>query len=433
MAPTPTSLLSTHQSPSSDLHINLHPLILLTISDYITRHTLRRQETPIVGALIGQQSGRSVSLEHAFECQTVQYNGQILLHETWFKERLQQYKDVHLAPALELVGWFTTIPVTGPEGAHVPIHQQILHTYNETAVLLAFHPASVLEEGAAVGGKLPLTIYESVYENNEGQGMEVDGAEAPLELKFRELPYSVETGEAEMISVDFVARGGGNATAIDSAAKDTKGQASQKAVGQVDKKGKAVDRESKAVDDSSMLSSEDEELIASLTARANAVKMLHARIQLLKAYLTSLPPSYLTTTTTTTDPPSDPTTPPTDAPISEINHPLLRSILALLSRLPLLLPPEHHSTFRQETLAEKSDVELVSLLGSLGRSVKEAREMGRKFGMVEGASRGKGKSGYMSMAGGAMDDVWSQGVNGDGGSGGGSNGEGLSMDGGYTI
>lgn len=453
MAPTPTSLLSTHQSPSSDLHINLHPLILLTISDYITRHTLRRQETPIVGALIGQQSGRSVSLEHAFECQTVQYNGQILLHETWFKERLQQYKDVHLAPALELVGWFTTIPVTGPEGAHVPIHQQILHTYNETAVLLAFHPASVLEEGAAVGGKLPLTIYESVYENNEGQGMEVDGAEAPLELKFRELPYSVETGEAEMISVDFVARGGGNATAIDSAAKDTKGQASQKAVGQVDKKGKAVDRESKAVDDSSMLSSEDEErmrppfhpllpamplliieaVIASLTARANAVKMLHARIQLLKAYLTSLPPSYLTTTTTTTDPPSDPTTPPTDAPISEINHPLLRSILALLSRLPLLLPPEHHSTFRQETLAEKSDVELVSLLGSLGRSVKEAREMGRKFGMVEGASRGKGKSGYMSMAGGAMDDVWSQGVNGDGGSGGGSNGEGLSMDGGYTI
>lgn len=140
----------------------------------------------------------------------------------------------------------------------MPIHQQILHTYNETAVLLAFHPSSVLE-GAAVGGKLPLTIYESVYENNEGQGMEIDGADAPLDLKFRELPYSVETGEAEMISVDFVARGGGNATAIDSAAKDTKGQASQKAVGQVDRKGKAVERESKAVDDSSILSSEDEE------------------------------------------------------------------------------------------------------------------------------------------------------------------------------
>lgn len=431
MAPISASLLSTHKSPSSDLHINLHPLILLTISDYITRHTLRRQETPIVGALIGQQSGRSVSLEHAFECQTVQHNGQILLHEAWFKDRLQQYKDVHLAPALELVGWFTTTPVTGPEGVHVPIHQQILHTYNETAVLLAFHPSSVLE-GAAVGGKLPLTIYESV-ENNEGQGMEIDGAEAPLDLKFRELPYGVETGEAEMISVDFVARGGGNATAIDSPAKDSKGQASQKAVGQVDKKGKAVDRESKAVDDSSLLSSEDEELIASLTARANAVKMLHARIQLLKAYLTSLPPSYLTTTATTDDPPSEPTTPPTDTAISELNHPLLRSTLALLSRLPLLLPPEHHSTSRQETLAQKSDVELVSLLGTLGKSVKEAREMGRKFGIVEGASKGKGRGGYGGMGGVAMDDMWAQGPSGDGGLGGGSNGEGLSMEGGYVL
>lgn len=188
----------------------------------------------------------------------MQHNGQILLHEAWFKDRLQQYKDVHSAPALELVGWFTTAPVTGPESAHVPIHQQILHTYNETAILLAFHPSSVLE-GAAVGGKLPLTIYESVYDNNEGQSMEIDGAEAPLDLKFCELPYSVETGEAEMISVDFVARGGGNATAIDSAAKDTKGQASQKAIGQVDKKGKAVDKESKAVDDASILSPEDEE------------------------------------------------------------------------------------------------------------------------------------------------------------------------------
>ena len=258
MSPSSTSLLSAHKSPSSDLHINLHPLILLTISDYITRHTLRRQSTPIVGALIGQQSGRSVSLEHAFECQTVHTNGQILLHEEWFKARLQQYKDVHLAPALELVGWFTIAPVTGPEGVHVPIHQQILQAYNETAVLLAFHPSSVLE-GEIVGGKLPLTIYESVYENNEGQGMEIDGAETPLDLKFRELPYSVETGETEMIGVDFVARGGGNATAIDSAAKDTKGQASQKSVGQMDKKGKAVDREGKAVDDASILSSEDEE------------------------------------------------------------------------------------------------------------------------------------------------------------------------------
>lgn len=261
---TSTSVLSTHKASDSSLRVHLHPLVLLTISDYITRHTLRRNTTPIVGALLGQQNGRDITLEHAFECEVIQSSGQVLLHETWFKDRLQQYKDVHQAPALELLGWFTTAPRTGPESVHVGIHQQVLHTYNEAAVLLAFHPSIVLE-GVTVGGKLPLTIYESVYESGESgdRSMEIDGQDAPLDLKFRELPYSVETGEAEMISVDFVARGGGNATAVDTTVKkekkDSKDQASQKPVGQVDEKGKAVQKDTKAVDDSSILSAEDEE------------------------------------------------------------------------------------------------------------------------------------------------------------------------------
>jgi len=269
------SLLSTHPTSTSDLHINLHPLILLTISDYITRHTLRAVKTPIVGALLGQQNGRTISLEHAFECELVPHpefspdggssghGSGYLLHDTWFRDRLQQYKDVHQAPALELVGWFTTAPVTGPENVHLPIHQQFLHTFNETAILLAFHPTNVLE-GPGVGGKLPLTIYESVYESAAGDGtsMEVDGQEkdAPLEMRFKELPYGVETGEAEMIGVDCVARGGGNATAVDGTVKkESKGQASQTVVGKINGKGAAPEKEEEAVDDSALLSAEDEE------------------------------------------------------------------------------------------------------------------------------------------------------------------------------
>lgn len=258
---TSTSLLSTHASSDSGLRIHLHPLILLTISDYITRHTLRNVQKPIVGALLGRQNGRDISLEQAFECEVIENDGAIILHDAWFKDRLQQYKDVHLQPALDLVGWFTTAPVTGPEAVHVGIHQQISQSYNETAVLLAFHPSSVLE-GAPVGGKLPLTIYESVHETGEAgdRSMDIDGQDAPLDLKFRELPYSVETEESEMISVDFVARGGGNATAVDGTAKkDGKAQASQTPFGEIDKKGKAPARDSKVVDDSSILSAEDEE------------------------------------------------------------------------------------------------------------------------------------------------------------------------------
>ena len=243
---------------ASGLQIHLHPLVLLTISDFITRHVLRRRELPIVGALLGQHNGREVSLEYAFECEVIHSKDNIILHETWFKDRLQQYKDVHKAPLLELVGWFTTAPTSGPEAQHIPIHQQILHTYNETAILLAFHPSTVLE-GASVGGKLPITIYESVYESSDKLGgppgdvgdkkMEVEGQEA-LVLKFKELAYSVETGEAEMIGVDFVARGRGNATAVNGTTKETKTQGSQKTVGE---------KQVNGMIDSSALSPEDEE------------------------------------------------------------------------------------------------------------------------------------------------------------------------------
>ena len=124
----------------------------------------------------------------------------------------------------------------------------------------------------------------------------------------------------------------------------------------------------------------------SLTARANAVKMLHSRIQLLKTYLQNLPPSYLTM--------PDPPDPATTTPLSshtEINHPILRSIQALINRLPLLTPANQGS-FEQEQLAEKNDAMLVSLLGSLSSSVQGARELGRKFGVVDQARHAKSRN-----------------------------------------
>ncbi|KZF22825.1 hypothetical protein L228DRAFT_282906 [Xylona heveae TC161] len=376
-------LLSAHPSSESSLLIHLHPLVLLTISDYITRHTLRNQEGPIVGAILGQQHGREVSLEHAFECKLVATDdGNVMLHQDWFEERLQQFKDVHKPPALDLAGWFTITPKSGPQSHHLPIHRYILHKYNESAVLLAFHPSS--REDGPVGGKLPLTIYESIYEGDShatagGEAgdneMQVEGEDA-LKLRFRELPYSVETGEAEMIGVDFVVRGGGGAVAVDPSTK----------LGS--KKAKAAEK--KTDTDSVVLSPEDEELIATLTAKANATRMLHSRIKLIRAYLTSLPPSYLTTgveSTSSTENAAQPTSPQH----SEINHTILRSIQALLQRLPLLIPANSQA-FEQESLAEKNDVSLVTLLGNLSNGAKDIKELGRKFYLIDNHRQARRKT-----------------------------------------
>ncbi|KAL9584594.1 MAG: hypothetical protein Q9212_002028 [Teloschistes hypoglaucus] len=394
----PSSLVSAHNSSDSGLQIHLHPLVLLTVSDLITRHTLRQRKGPIVGALLGQHNGRDMTLENAFECQVIDGDqGHILLHHDWFQTRLMQYKDVHKEPTLELVGWFTATPSTGPEMQHVPIHRQIIQNYNETAVLLAFHPSEALGE-AGKRGKLPLTIYESIYESTQGtrksgrndtdadQSMDVDGQEARLDLKFRELTYSIETGEAEMIGVDFVARGGGNATNVDTSTKQQgKGQASQAPVTEGDSKVANSQQEAKAMNDASLLSPEDDELITSLTARANAVKMLHTRIQVLKAYLTHLPPSYLTNAAEAN---GKTTAKPTTSSQVDTNHVILRSIQALINRLPILIPADG-TAFNHESLAEKSDVALVSLLGDLTRSTKEMREMGKKFEVVNSARQRK--------------------------------------------
>ena len=75
----------------SNFAISLHPLVLLTVSDHVTRHRVRNQGGPVVGALLGQQRGRAITVEHAFECKTIiNCTPGCSLDLAWFEERLQQ-------------------------------------------------------------------------------------------------------------------------------------------------------------------------------------------------------------------------------------------------------------------------------------------------------------------------------------------------------
>lgn len=296
-------------------------------------------------------------------------------------------KDVHKVPALDLVGWYTILPASGPQPVHLPIHRQILDGFNESAILLGFHPTAVLE--GSQGGKLPLTIYESIFESEDtpaesGEDKEMKDGEPQLGLRFRELPYSVETGEAEMISVDFVARGGGNATAVpvnstNSKADEVAGNGKARAPTTAGKK----ESEPVQVNNQHVLSREDEELIASLTAKANAIKMLHARINLISTYLKSLPPAF-----TSGNLPESLESTATE--YSPVNLSVLRSIQALLCRLSLMIPADAIA-FEQELQSEKNDVNVVSLLSMITNSIKDIKETGRKFSVVETSKNHKAK------------------------------------------
>ncbi|KAK4894375.1 hypothetical protein LTR28_002065, partial [Elasticomyces elasticus] len=117
-------------------------------------------------------------------------------------------------------------------------------------------------DGSMNGGRLPVSIYEPFYEHGtEQEDKDLQVAEfatgnngRQLKLCFRQLPYEVETGEVEMIAVDFVAKGGGNATAVP--AQTGERTISNKAKG----KGKQVDEASDdMIDENKVLSAEDEE------------------------------------------------------------------------------------------------------------------------------------------------------------------------------
>lgn len=259
----------------------------------------------------------------------------------------------------------------------------MLQSYNESAVFLAFHPSQV-NGASSNGAKLPLTVYESVYEGENaadgGKAMQVDGEEQSLTIRFRELPYFVETGEAEMIGVDSIARSARNAAAVEEPGTTT---------------GAPSGKEGQKLKDSdtTLLSQEDEErklfslttlppnpqlakecsfsfttVIANLNTRLNAIRTLESRISLIKSYLASISTAEGAATTDSTKQ-------------ATLSHPILRNINSLLAHLSLLTPTEQ-SAFTSEILAQSNDVHLVALLGKLGQSISSMRELGKRTAVV---------------------------------------------------
>lgn len=279
-------------------------------------------------------------------------------------------KDVHKDPPLDLVGWWSTTSPNGPDASHLPIHRQLLQDYNESAIFLAFHPSQLKSD--SVGAKLPLTIYESVLEGDSAadgsKEMQVDGEERALNIRFRELPYSVETGEAEMIGVDTIAKGSGTASWTEPTVQGlTKTDKNKKESSQAELTQEEEECKSKLIQHFLNFRFLTRLVIANLNTRLNAIRALESRISLIKSYVSSV--------TESNDSPS------TSSP--HLSHTIIRNINSLIAHLSILSPRDQDA-FKSEVLSQNNDVKLVSLLGQMGESVKAMRELGRKSAIVLG-------------------------------------------------
>jgi len=173
------------------LQIDLHPLVIINVSDHLTRTKVESAPAApprIVGALIGTQEGRSVEISNSFELVYNVVEGAIVVDIVYLRTKLEQFKKVF--PTSDFLGWYST--GNAASQADIAIHKQFSE-FNESPIFLLLDAAASY---IAATRDLPITIFES----------ELHVVEDQPTLLFVKVPYRIQTGEAERIGVDHVAR-----------------------------------------------------------------------------------------------------------------------------------------------------------------------------------------------------------------------------------
>ncbi|XP_020083308.1 COP9 signalosome complex subunit 6a [Ananas comosus] len=196
-------------SSSSGLTFKLHPLVILNISDHHTRVKAQNQHLSsasassaaanggdaataaaalpplprVFGCVIGVQRGRTVEIFNSFE---LLYDPHSHTLDRCFLEKKQElYKKVF--PNYYILGWYST--GTDAQESDMQIHRALMDI-NESPVYVVLNPSINHSQK-----DLPVTIYES----------ELHVIDGIPQLIFVRANYTIETVEAERISVDHVA------------------------------------------------------------------------------------------------------------------------------------------------------------------------------------------------------------------------------------
>ncbi|TEB39339.1 COP9 signalosome subunit 6 [Coprinellus micaceus] len=195
------SVVLPASSTTSGLSLALHPLPILNVSEHLTRLKLQKNDPSpfVLGALLGTQNGREVEIVNTFELATEGDTDSV--DHGFLISRRDQYKQVF--PSLEFIGWYTVAP--RPTARHITLHEQFT-AYSSTPLLLVLQPPVTPIGGDINSQSLPFKAYEPTVEIKDRASRSV----------FIEVPYNVETGEAERIAVDWTARGGGSGTSLES-------------------------------------------------------------------------------------------------------------------------------------------------------------------------------------------------------------------------
>ncbi|KAK7206915.1 hypothetical protein BZA70DRAFT_309711 [Myxozyma melibiosi] len=328
---TPSIVLRNQSGHSTDLTIGLHPLAILNISDYYTRAHLSGKE--LLGGLIGKQTGRDVSIEQSFEFSVTDGN----INEELVVTKLEQFKTCF--ETLDFVGWFyiPLQPPYEPSEAILSVHQYLAKFHNDTPPLLLILDPRI--DSMTTSQKLPITIYETLF-TEEGKPV------------FAEVQHRIESFEAEHVGVLYVAK------------QDQVVQPSHDAiVSGGSQLAESSTSAQKDVSEDLLHNNDAEEIVSQINSQANAVKMLAARVDIIRRYL-----EYIMTIP--------------ESAFTAADFEILREINALVGQL----STENITAIAQ---GQQFDGLLAALLGLVTKGVKHGVDLNAKRNTLDVQLRGR--------------------------------------------
>jgi len=128
----------------SGLGIQLHPLVVLNLSDHFTRDRYRGHKkmevARVVGFLLGRQQGRELEIVNSIEICFKQNGKELIIDEKFAQERMKNYKEMF--KDLDVVGWYTAMgavntkkPLKGMAEADLPSEDDLRLTKEKDSLL----------------------------------------------------------------------------------------------------------------------------------------------------------------------------------------------------------------------------------------------------------------------------------------------------------
>ena len=122
--------------------IQVHPLVVMTISDHYTRALYRQHKdlpTKVIGLVLGQQNGLNLDVANCIEICT---DDSGTFDAKFAKERIDAYKTMY--PELEVVGWYSATKGSADEPTQddYALSTNIISSFCESPLMFLFNVTS---------------------------------------------------------------------------------------------------------------------------------------------------------------------------------------------------------------------------------------------------------------------------------------------------